>query len=184
MPCHPVKDIVSGEGFAYLGRRLRLLVVDELETPIEHAGAWLRLRRPRTRAAGAAAIIDWYTEQGRAWLPKRAAQWAPRLALDVPVIDVRDLGRRWGTRTAGNEVHIHWAAMQLSPELIDVIIVHELVHLLHPYHDVAFKQRVSAALDDRRTREAQLIEAERAAWLGSVQGGSADINGHGLPGSG
>jgi len=79
---------------------------------------------------------------------------------------VRDLGRRWGTCTTGAEplVALHWALFQLSPRLIDVVIVPELAHLIEPRHGPKFSRQVEQVIPDHRDRLAELAKEGRRVW--------------------
>jgi predicted metal-dependent hydrolase len=66
------KTFVSGEGFDYLGRRYRLLLVEDGEVRLERG----RLRLPRDQVpAGADAVIRWYRSRAQRWLPARIRPW-------------------------------------------------------------------------------------------------------------
>jgi predicted metal-dependent hydrolase len=61
------KELVSGEGFPYLGRSYRLLLVDDQDVPLKLEAGRFRLRRPLA-PQGREHFIAWYTEHARAWL--------------------------------------------------------------------------------------------------------------------
>jgi len=83
-------------------------------------------------------------------------------------VRVRDLGRRWGSAEARGAVALHWALFQLSPTLVDYILVHELVHLAEPHHGKSFWRRVDRALPDYQERRERLADFGRHVWLGDV----------------
>jgi len=159
----PVKEFVDGEGFRYLGRNHRLLLTDE--------GARVRLARgrlllPRHLLPDATgALVRWYREAGRRWLPPRVAEWSRRMGLEAPALSVRSLGYRWGSCGTTGTLNFHWAVMQLPVELVDHVIVHELAHLLHRGHTPAFWRTVGLTqLGAEQLREA-LREAGASLWL-------------------
>ena len=121
-----VKQIVEGEGFAYLGRSYRLTLTEPsggLPEPargdpsgsdrmirrtqagevrqVEQSGVRLDRGRFHLSAAeaerGAAAMRRWYTDTGGQWLQRRVHPWAARLGEDTVRVEVRDLGYRWGS---------------------------------------------------------------------------------------
>jgi hypothetical protein len=51
-----------------------------------------------------------------------------------------------GSCSRDGKVNIHWATMQVSSDLIDYILVHELVHLRHPDHGLGFWSAVDRAI--------------------------------------
>jgi predicted metal-dependent hydrolase len=60
--------------------------------------------------------------------------------------------------------------MQLQPSLIDLILMHELVHLVNGRHDKEFRRRVVLALPNVAELDDQLAEEGRCVWMGSVKG--------------
>ncbi len=73
-------------------------------------------------------------------------------------INVRDLGYRWGSCGQSSTLNFHWRIAQLPPLIIDYIVVHELVHIDEPRHNVAFWRRVKQAIPDFTERKQWLAE--------------------------
>lgn len=163
---HPAKEIIDGEGFAYLGRHYRLLLVDDQDVPVKLRAGWLRLRQPTDAQAGAAALVEWYVARGQRWLTDRVGTWAGRIGTAVPSVAVHEVGARWGLRNRDGSVAFHWAVMQLLPELVDLVVVHELVHLLVPRHDDEFHRRLLLALPEAGELETRLASTGRHVWMG------------------
>ena len=151
------KDFVSGEGFPYLGRSYRLLLVDEQDTALKlEAG---RFRLLLTEAdQGREHFIRWYTERGGRWLKHRLKGWVSRMDAEPTSVEVRDLGFRWGSCGKSGAVNFHWATVLLSPSEVDYVIVHELAHLIEPNHTPEFWLRVGRALPEFEQRKAWLAE--------------------------
>ena len=166
-----VKRFVEGEGFAYLGRSYRLTLTGGGDA------AGVRLERGRfhlpaaTADAGAAAMRRWYTDVGGHWLRRRVRPWAARLGEDGVVVEVRDLGYRWGSaRPAADRqrINIHWATLQLPPTLIDYVLVHELAHLRETNHTPDFWSTVSRLMPGYELQRANLATIGKNIWLGAV----------------
>jgi predicted metal-dependent hydrolase len=158
------KQFISGEGFDYLGRRYRMLLVDEGTSVRLDRG---RLRLPRALVPDAASeIVSWYRARARQWLPARIRPWTGRMDARLGELDIRDLGYRWGSLGKGSRLNLHWAAMQLPSTLVDYVIVHELAHLAHPNHTPDFWAAVSRAMPDYESRKARLAQAGSRLWLG------------------
>ena len=166
---HPAKQLLDGEGFAYLGRHYRLLLVENQSVPVRLSGGWLRLRWPTTASCAASAIIDWYRTRGQRWLADHVRGWHSRIGVPLPTIEVRDLGTRWGLRERDNTIAIHWAVLQLPVELIELVLVHELVHLAARRHDKEFRRRLLLAMPDADLLERRLAEQGRLVWMGAIR---------------
>ncbi len=117
------KEFVSGEGFPYLGRSYRLLLVDEQDAPLKlEAG------------------------HARHWLQRRVKGWATRMGVEPRGVEVRDLGFRWGSCGQAGNLNFHWATILLPVSIVDYVVVHELVHLVEPNHTPEFWLRVGRVL--------------------------------------
>jgi predicted metal-dependent hydrolase len=166
LPSAPPKQLVNGEGFRYLGRSYRLLRVIEQDLPVKLIGG--RLRLCHGVDDGAAAIRSWYQRTGATWIAERLNRWAERCGVGDVQFDVRDLGYRWGSLSPGGRLNLHWAALQVRPNLIDYILVHELTHIGHPEHGPQFWAAVERAMPDHESRRQALALEGREVWLGET----------------
>jgi hypothetical protein len=166
---HAVKEVIDGENFPFLGRNRRL-VLDASNDDVRLAGDRLIAPRgsPETVSDG---IIHWYTQQGRDWLAERLPLWCRRVGAPPALADVSDLRQRWGicAQKDGAQVVLHWASFQLPPHLIDLVVVHEAAHLVEPRHGAAFNQLVRRIIPAYSERAAELAEAGRHVWIGSIR---------------
>lgn len=151
------KEFVSGEGFPYLGRTYRLLLVDDQDSPLKLDHGRFRLLRAES-LRGQEHFIQWYTAHARSWLARRVERYAGRIGAKPTGFEIRDLGFRWGSCTERGTVNFHWATVLLPPHTIDYILVHELVHLLEPNHTPDFWQRIERVLPDYEERKRWLAE--------------------------
>ncbi|MCA8976289.1 MAG: M48 family metallopeptidase [Planctomycetes bacterium] len=155
------KEFVSGEGFPYLGRSYRLLLVDRQDVPLKLMAGRFALRR-ELAGRGREEFVRWYSDRALAWLGRRVPGWAQRMGVEPSGIEVRDLGFRWGSCGKGGNVNFHWAAILLPAGIVDYVIVHELAHLVEPNHTPEFWRRVQRAMPDCE---------ERRRWLAERGGG-------------
>lgn len=165
----PAKEFVSGEGFTYLGRSHRLLLADKHHQPVKlERGRLVISRDLAERGLGARTIIDWYRTRALRWLPRRVEPWANRMGVAPSAIDVRDLGYRWGSLGRNARVNFHWATIQLTPALVDYVIVHELAHVHEPNHTPDFWLRVERAMPEFQSAKRELASAGARLWLGDA----------------
>ena len=152
-PLRP-KEFVNGEGFCYLGRSHRLLLVDgtPADPPLRLYQGRFLLRREEA-PCGHRHLTRWYVAHGQPWIARRVALYADRIGATPRSIDVKELGYRWGSCGPAGRLHFHWQTMALPPRLIDYVVVHELVHLATPNHGPAFWQHVELAMPDYAERK-------------------------------
>ncbi|MFI5808562.1 M48 family metallopeptidase [Streptomyces sp. NPDC051561] len=160
----PHRRFTDGEGFYYLGRSYRLKIVAEATSPVSLTNGRLRLHRDH-RESAREALVAWYVERGRLWLPRRIGPWSTCLEAPPSDLLVRPLGYRWGSCSARGTLNIHWAVMQLPTVLVDYVLVHELAHMHHPNHSPDFWRMVARALPDYESRRARLEEWGAGIWL-------------------
>ena len=171
LPVLPPKQLVNGEGFRYLGRNYRLLLLDNQDAPVKLLGGRLLLCRRETN--GGAAIRSWYRSRGEAWLRERVERWAERCDVPDVQLGVRELGYRWGSFGDARQLNVHWATLQLPPSMIDYVLVHELTHAHHKGHTRLFWTHVARVLPDHDQRRERLHRYGRQLWLGDVVGGGS-----------
>jgi predicted metal-dependent hydrolase len=162
----PPKEFVTGEGFSYLGRSYRLLLVDapaEASVPplaLRHGWfALLRVERERAQEH----FTKWYIEHVRPWVQRRVELFSQRIGVVIPPVRIRDLGYRWGSCSSAGGLNFHWQVALLPPRIIEYIVAHELVHLHEPRHGSDFWRRLERAMPDYVDRKSWL--AQNAALL-------------------
>ena len=158
------RQFVSGEGFPYLGRSYRLLLVDESAEIVGLVRDRLHLRTDGVPDA-TAHLVRWYRAVGEPWLRQRIAPWAQRMGTEVAALRVQPLGYHWGSCSADGTVYIHWATMQLLPDLVNYVLVHELAHVRYPDHGTEFWRTIDRAMPGYEVRRARLKRVGPKLWL-------------------
>ncbi|QMU73063.1 M48 family metallopeptidase [Streptacidiphilus sp. P02-A3a] len=173
-PAQAVRDLSEGEIHRYLGREYRLHLVDESDAPTRLTGGRLQLSRAVAAdpVLARAALAAWYCQAGRRWATNRVQPWAARMEVPELPIEVRDVGRRWGTyRSAPSgpgRIALHWAAFQLPTRLVDYVIAHELAHVRIAGHGTAYWRLLAQALPECVSLKQELDEMGRRVWLGDL----------------
>lgn len=149
-------EFVDGEGFHFLGKHYRLKLVDVgpagPPTPtVRFEGDRLLFRREQV-AAGDRRISEHYARAAHPYLNDAVGRWKAIVGVEpARYVHVTDLGFRWASCSSGGTLNFHWRIMQLPPQVIDYVVVHELVHLKVPDHSPAFWQDVSRVLPSYQT---------------------------------
>ncbi len=157
-PSRP-KEFVAGEGFAYLGRHYRLVLVDappgSVVPPLRlHHGRFRLDRNERPRAHE--HFVAWYVSHGTPWLRRRVDLLRDRIGVEPRGVRVRELGHRWGSCSRDGWLNFHWRTVLLPPRIIDYVVAHEMVHLHEPNHGKEFWHRLERVMPDF---------AKRTEWL-------------------
>lgn len=178
-----VKDLVSGEGFPFVGKHYRLKVLDQAPHSIEDGPGpttwgggrtWqLTLRRSD---ASARTVIAWYRARGRAWLdaavPAMAARMGVRDGLRWEVLPDDDMRGAWARYHHGAHlITVSWVVFQMPREVLDTILWHELAHAVTPgdHHGPAWQRAFGRVLPEWRERNTAAREATGLTlWFGAL----------------
>ena len=147
-------EYVTGETFAYLGKRYRLVLVDDHKDSLRFDGTRFLLQRGLRPAD--AHFRQWHITAGQEWLPRRVELLRTRTGPSPSRVVIRDLGFRWGSCGCDSVLYLKWRLLQLPVRTIDYVLVHELCHLIEPSHRPEFWRTLERALPDWRERKEDL----------------------------
>lgn len=159
------KEFVSGESFSYLGRHVRLKVLENCKAskPV------VKMYRGRLevgtnspsgkrKSAGEirAALISWYKRQAQNRIPERVRIYAEKMGLPEPEVVIRDQKRIWGSCSGKGILRLNWRIIMAPMSLIDYVVVHELCHIKYRDHSGSFWRYMGMILPDYEKRKGRL----------------------------
>ncbi len=107
------------------------------------------------------AVFQWYRAQAAEHLSAAVDRWWPALGRGEKCrILIRNQKRRWGSCSSGGTIRFNWRLMMLAPDLVDLVVVHELAHLTVMNHSREFWDLVAKHIPDLKERRKRLREAE------------------------
>lgn len=152
-----LREYKNGEGFLYLGRAYRLLLVGDQNEPLKLENDRFALRRALVEhgeiEAAKNAFRDFYISRGLELFLRRVDYFAPKVGVAPAAVDVRELGNRWASCSPTGALAFHWKCMMAPPTIIDYLVVHELCHFHHRDHTDAFWNEVDKVVSDYRERK-------------------------------
>ena len=170
-PRQTAREMVSGEGHYYLGRRYRLRVV-------EHAGPSRVMLRSRAALElqvrshyGAKereqVLWRWYRARLRELVPPLLAKWEAALGVRAATVGIKKMKTKWGACSV--DARRIWLNLELAKkpvQCLEYLIVHELTHLIEPHHNDRFVSLMDRHLQHWRHHRKILNEAPlgHAAW--------------------
>jgi predicted metal-dependent hydrolase len=164
-----LREYRNGEGFLYLGRSYRLLLVANQAEPLLLKNGRFCLQRDLVDKgaieAAKSAFRDYYIARGSERIAQRLKYYAPKVGVTPHGIDVRELGNRWASCSPNGNLAFHWKCMMAPQSIIDYIVVHELCHFHHLDHTDAFWNEVDKVIPNY---------GERKEWL-RVNGAGLDV---------
>lgn len=164
-----LREYRNGEGFLYLGRSYRLLLVADQDEPLLLKNGRFCMQRDLVDkgeiAAAKAAFRDYYIARGIERIRQRVDYYAPKVGVAPRDVAVRELGNRWASCSPNGNLAFHWKCMMAPQTIIDYIVVHELCHFHHLDHTDAFWNELDKVMP---------VYGERKEWL-RVHGAGLDV---------
>lgn len=167
-PVLSTREFVSGETFLYLGRQYRLQVESG-------AAATAQLRHGRFHVAVTgrgskraqnvrAALTRWYRQHAAERVMDRVHHWSAKVGVEAPEVLIRSQEQRWASCVKG-VVRVNWRVVQAPMRLVDYVLAHEVVHLVHADHGKAFWALLGRVMPDYELRRAELRRlGARLVW--------------------
>jgi len=140
---HESFKYINQETHYFRGRQYRLKVQEKNEPPVVQLlkneivlqvpdGADLETKR--------SVLQDWYHRQLEMEIPPLITKWESILNVSVRRFSIRSMKTRWGSCTPKTRsIRFNLELVKRTPECLEYIVVHELVHLLEASHNSKFK---------------------------------------------
>ncbi|MEQ9091583.1 MAG: SprT family zinc-dependent metalloprotease [Balneola sp.] len=153
-------NYLEGERIPFRGEEYILhLRTDAKKTSvrIEGQGMVLISKSELTKEKKEKAINDFYRASLKTEIPKLIQKWEPVMGVSVAEFGVKKMKTRWGTCNIRDKRI--WLSLELakkSPELLEYVVVHEMVHLLERLHNQRFKNFMTQFLPNWKELQKQL----------------------------
>jgi len=161
-PRQTERKYVTGESHYLWGRRYRLDVVySNIRNDVSVSGQKiiLQVRRDSTPQQRANVMDNWYREILKKAIPPIFEKCEKLVGVKAMEWQVKNMRTKWGT--CNIEAKRIWLNLQLAkktPECLEYVIIHELVHLLEKSHNDTFRAHMDRFYPNWRTVKARLNE--------------------------
>lgn len=161
LPGQPTRKYVSGETHLYLGRQYRLKVVEGKPETVKLKGRYIHITVTKKGSGEEVkTLLDkWYQERAKKYFQQKLVQAFEkfrRYEINLPVIRLRRMPKRWGTCSAKGVVHLNPDLIKFPSSCVEYVIVHELCHLIEANHNRNFYQLLQRVMPDWETRKFRL----------------------------
>jgi len=159
----PPREFISGESYMYLGRHYRLKVLPRKEpdeTRLERG--WLVVQVARSLEEEDRSnfvrdqIVSWYRTHAEQRLRERVSKWFRQVGAEPATVLVKDQQKRWGSCDSKGNLRFNWRIIQAPMRLVDYVVVHELVHLVHKDHTSEYWAMLGRIMPDYENRREDL----------------------------
>ncbi|WP_199338765.1 YgjP-like metallopeptidase domain-containing protein [Nostoc sp. FACHB-145] len=98
------------------------------------------------------ALINW--KRDRVWqdVQHLVKIYARKLGVEIPAVKLSQEKRTWGTCGKDGVIRINWQLVDAPLSVLEYVVAHETVHLLHRNHGDHFWEALSCVIPDWRTR--------------------------------
>lgn len=120
---------------------------------------WIRRKQAVVARREAEPPVDeaWGRAHLRAQIPALQAKWEPIIGVCASEVRIRRMSTRWGScNTRARRIWLSLALAAKSPECLEYVFVHELVHLIERGHGPRFRTLMDGFLPGWRSRRALL----------------------------
>lgn len=145
------KYFVNGERFLYLGKEIKLCLsagqefilteTDELLIPVLYGDNIKEM------------LIRWYKNQANRIITERCKIISERIKINPKKIKINSARTRWGSCSKNGNVNFTWRLVMAPLQVIDYVILHELVHLVHHNHSKAYWSMVENFMPEYKIYE-------------------------------
>ena len=156
------REYVTGESHYLWGRCYRLNVVySNIRNDVSVSGQKLilQVRRNSTSQQRANVMENWYREILKNTISPVFEKCETLVGVKAKEWQVKNMRTKWGT--CNIDVKRIWLNLQLAkktPECLEYVIIHELVHLLEKNHNDIFRSHMDRLYPNWRTVKARLNE--------------------------
>ena len=130
--------------------------------PATGVALYIQCRDPASppRAAVEAALREWLRAKAKTHLPKLLNQLADDAEIPRPTsCRIAFQRTRWGSRSTSGVISLSAALLFLPPELLRHVLLHELCHIRHMDHGLAFQTLLKRLDPATPLRAPQLAKA-------------------------
>ncbi|MDR0909925.1 MAG: M48 family metallopeptidase [Spirochaetaceae bacterium] len=140
-PRETERAFVSGETLYVWGKQYFLQTEYGNKNTLVLSGdkAIFTVRKASTPAQREHFVREWYRELLKADIAKLLPKWEEITGLHVSAWQTKYMTSRWGTcNTATNKIWLNVQLAKKTPECLEYVILHELVHTVIKKHDKRF----------------------------------------------
>ena len=161
LPRTPPRQYISGETHNYLGKQylLKTRASKTKQIEIQQNCLMVYTPTPKDPITVKKIVETWYLSNAEEWFTRLLQETYPLFArekITYPILKIKRMAHRWGSCTATNKIVLHPDIIQAPLICIRYVLIHELCHLVVPYHNKAFYRLLDSKMPDWRRWKGRL----------------------------
>ncbi len=148
-PIKREREFISGESFSFLGRNLKLKVLEGGKVGTQLIDNYLMtnvrtseigdLRKSRIKTY----IENWYVKEAHIRLEEKVIRYSKIIRVSPREIKVRNYKNRWGSCDNKGRLTFNFHLIKAPHSIVDYVVIHELCHMIQANHSKAFWNEVN-----------------------------------------
>ncbi|GAB5408476.1 MAG: SprT family zinc-dependent metalloprotease [Balneolaceae bacterium] len=153
-------EYITGEKVCFEGEEFLLEIRESIkksEVRIEEDSLILYVRGSSSRKKREQILENWYRTKLKQRIPDLIQKYESRMGVEVNEFGVKKMKTRWGT--CNIRVRRIWLSLELAKkpkECLEMVVVHEMVHLLERLHSKLFYKLMDDFMPDWRIYNKEL----------------------------
>ncbi len=156
-------DLQQAAVIYYLGKAYHLQMETHSGLPFVMPGKdqlVLHIKQNATTEEKQAVLDLWYRQQMALLIPDLLVHWTKIIGVAPREWRIKKMKTRWGTcNTRAKRIWLNLRLMEKHLSCIELVLVHELIHLLEPSHNKRFYRLMSKYLPEWKSRH-KLLEGK------------------------
>jgi len=171
--CVVPREFVSGETHFYLGRRHKLIVIEDGKSPsgVKLLGGRIQVTLPvADPAAIRRRLSAWYAQRANEYLERKLGETADRISWvsSPPKFKLVRMQTQWGSCSPEGSILLNPALIRVPRHCVEYVIAHELCHLKEHNHSKRFYQLLDRSVPNWRSTKAELDALAELVLVGDL----------------
>lgn len=152
-------DYNTGDEIIYFGKKLKLKIVKSIKEGVKASGEniYIFVKDVDERAKKENLLKKWELTLAKEIFTKVINCFYPEfkaLGVAYPKLSIRTMTSRWGScKPDGGKITLNLELLHKPKECLEYVVVHELVHFIHPNHSKDFWNFVGNIMPDYKKRK-------------------------------
>ena len=129
----------------YLGSLYPVKIDNNSIEPISFNGQMFTINN-ENRETISLLLKSWYKKRFMEVALPRLSYFSNKYNLKVNQVRVKEQKTLWGSCSSKNNINLNYLLIMATMKVIDYVIVHELVHIIHKNHSAKFWQKVETIM--------------------------------------